>query len=72
MLEGVFHLGEGPAILQVPNALSEASYEDLEEWLKLALRKIKRRVRSEQPPKSETPHRGGAIGPGDAISGEVT
>ena len=47
--QDIFHLSEGPAILQVPNALSEASYQDLEEWLMIALRKIKRSVRSEHP-----------------------
>lgn len=36
-------LDEGEAILQYPEGLNPASVADLEEWLSLVLRKLKRR-----------------------------
>lgn len=44
MKEDTFNLDEGEVVLQWPEQLSQASYEDLESWMNLQLRKIKRRV----------------------------
>jgi len=44
MKEDVFSLQEGDVTLQWPEALSAESYQDLEDWTKLLLRKIKRSV----------------------------
>lgn len=49
MKEDVFSLREGDVTLQWPETLSADSYQDLEDWTKLLLRKIKRAV-SETPP----------------------
>lgn len=42
--QDTFSLDEGQVVLQWPAQLSEASYEDLKDWLELQLRKIKRSV----------------------------
>jgi hypothetical protein len=42
--EHVFTLQEGPAVLTCPEGMSEESAEDLQDWLKLVMRKIKRSV----------------------------
>jgi hypothetical protein len=39
-----FTLDEGPVVLQWPEKMSAASYEDFEGWIQLQLRKIKRSV----------------------------
>jgi hypothetical protein len=44
MKEDTFTLDEGDVVLQWPERLSQESYEDLESWMHLQLRKIKRRV----------------------------
>lgn len=44
MKEDVFSLREGDVTLQWPEAMSADSYQDLEDWTKLLLRKIKRSV----------------------------
>ena len=44
MKEDVFSLKEGDVSLQWPETLSADSYQDLEDWTKLLLRKIKRSV----------------------------
>ena len=44
MKEDVFTLDEGDAVFQWPERLSQESYEDLEAWAELILRKIKRSV----------------------------
>ena len=45
--QDIFSLDEGQVVLQWPAQLSEASYEDLKDWLELQLRKIKRSVQTE-------------------------
>lgn len=52
MKEDVFSLREGDVTLQWPETLSADSYQDLEDWTKLLLRKIKRSV-SEPPAGSD-------------------
>lgn len=42
--QDTFSLDEGQVVLQWPAQLSEASYEDLKDWLELQLRKIRRSV----------------------------
>jgi len=42
--EDVFSLEEGDVTLQWPVSLSAESYQDLEDWTKLMLRKIKRSI----------------------------
>lgn len=44
MKEDIFSLAEGDVSLQWPASLSEDSYQDLEDWMKLMLRKIKRNI----------------------------
>ncbi len=44
MKEDVFTLDEGYAVFQWPERISQESYEDLEAWAKLILRKIQRSV----------------------------
>jgi hypothetical protein len=44
MNEDVFTLKEGDAVFQWPQTLSPESYQDLEDWTRLLLRKIKRHV----------------------------
>jgi len=46
MKEDVFSLREGDVTLQWPESLSADSFQDLEDWTKLLLRKIKRSVQS--------------------------
>lgn len=45
-----FPLAEGIARLEFPSSLSPESYEDLEAWLELVLRRAKRSV---EPPSAE-------------------
>lgn len=47
MNQDVFTLEEGEVVLQLPSRLSRASVEDLESWLGLILRKVKRAVAPE-------------------------
>ncbi len=47
MKEDVFTLEEGQVVLQMPEKLSQESFEDFESWLGLIIRKAKRSVRSE-------------------------
>lgn len=42
--EDVFVLDEGHVVFQWPERLSRASFEDLESWMEIQLRKIKRRI----------------------------
>lgn len=44
--EFAFELEEGPAVLTLPQGLGDGSTEDLEDWLKLVIRKIKRTAMS--------------------------
>lgn len=53
MKEDVFSLHEGDVILQWPETLSAESYQDLEDWTKLLLRKIKRAIEA-VPQKDDT------------------
>ena len=56
MKEDVFSLSEGDVVLQWPEGLSQESYEDVEAWTKLILRKIKRSIDAgEQPQNDEAP-----------------
>lgn len=48
MKEDVFSLKEGDVVLQWPEHLSPESYEDLEAWTEIILRKIKRNVVTDQ------------------------
>ncbi len=50
MKEDVFSLQEGDVTLQWPASISADSYQDLEDWTKLMLRKIKRSVEVERDP----------------------
>lgn len=52
--EDVFTLEQGTVTIKWPKVLSEASYQDLEDWLELIKRKAKRAVQS----KYEQPRRG--------------
>lgn len=52
MKEDVFSLKEGDVTLVWPESLSADSYQDLEDWTKLLLRKIKRAV-GEKPENPE-------------------
>lgn len=51
MKEDVFSLKEGDVVLQWPERISAESFQDLEDWTKLLLRKIKRSI-------SDEPHGG--------------
>ena len=42
MKQDTFTLSEGDVVLQWPSGLSKESAEDIEDWLMLVLRKIKR------------------------------
>lgn len=44
IIREVSALDEGEAVLQWPATLSSASVEELEEWLQLVIKKVKRRV----------------------------
>lgn len=44
--QDTFSLEEGQVVLQWPAQLSEASYEDLKDWMELQLRKIRRSVQA--------------------------
>ena len=44
MKEDVFSLKEGDAVFQWPGQISQESYEDLEAWTELVLRKVKRHI----------------------------
>jgi hypothetical protein len=44
VLQEVFNLDEGPVTLTFPAALSADSYQDLEDHLKIFMRKAKRRA----------------------------
>ncbi len=50
MKEDVFTLDEGPVVLQYPETLSKESFEDLESWLQLIIRKAKRSIQEGAPP----------------------
>lgn len=49
MKEDVFTLQEGDVVIQWPDHLSRESYEDLEAWTQLILRKIKRHIALNEP-----------------------
>ena len=51
MREDIFTLDEGQAVLQWPEKLSRDSYEDLESWLSLVLRKAKRAISDDKDSK---------------------
>lgn len=53
MKEDVFSLVEGDVTFQWPASLSADSYQDLEDWTKLMLRKIKRSIGSDEPSRPE-------------------
>ena len=42
--QDTFSLDEGQVILQFPEKMSDASYEDFKDWIELQLRKIKRSI----------------------------
>ena len=44
MNEDAFTMKEGTVVLQWPDRLSQESYEDLEAWAQLVLRKVKRHI----------------------------
>ena len=48
IIEATLPLEEGLAVLQVPDQLTAASFQDLDDWLKLLLRKAKRSVSEEE------------------------
>jgi len=54
MVMDTFTLDEGVIALQYPNSLSKESFEDLESWVTLQLKKIKRRVKSPETPMPPT------------------
>lgn len=47
--EDVFTLEEGQVVIQYPDRFSQESFEDLESWLQLVIRKVKRLVRDNEP-----------------------
>lgn len=49
MKEDVFTLDEGDVVFQWPERLSKESFQDLESWMEIQLRKIKRRIVEEDP-----------------------
>lgn len=51
--EDVFTLDEGDVIFQWPATLSEGSFQDLEDWTKLMLRKIKRSIVDQTAPQDD-------------------
>lgn len=55
MKEDVFSLREGDVTLQWPETLSAESYQDLEDWTKLLLRKIKRAIGPENAIRYDDP-----------------
>ena len=46
VLQEVFNLEEGPVTLMFPGNMSEDSYQDLEDRLKIVLRGLKRRTQA--------------------------
>ncbi len=42
--QDIWNLDEGPVVLQYPAKISKASYEDLESWVNLQLKKLKRGI----------------------------
>lgn len=44
--EFAFELDEGPAMLTLPQGIGKGSTEDLEDWLKLVIRKVKRATKT--------------------------
>lgn len=49
MNQDTFTIGEGVAVLQWPAQITTESAQDLEDWLSLVMRKIKRNVRPQAP-----------------------
>jgi hypothetical protein len=47
MLQEVFNLDEGAVTLTFPASMSPASYQDLEDHLKIFMRKAKRRAQTD-------------------------
>ena len=56
--EHMFTLDEGPAVLTLPAKLSQESRQDLEEWLALVVRKVKRASAVPAPPESAVEEQG--------------
>jgi hypothetical protein len=54
MKEDVFSLHEGDVTFQWPETISAESFEDLEDWMKLMLRKIKRSIGSSRGTENES------------------
>lgn len=52
--EFAFELEEGPAVLTLPQGIGKGSTEDLEDWLKLVVRKIKRTTKPATDSEPET------------------
>jgi hypothetical protein len=56
--EDVSTLSSGDALLQWPERITPDEYEDLEGWLQLMLRKLKRSIVAEDDPSGDDPTRG--------------
>lgn len=50
MKEDTYTLGDGQVVIQWPDSIAPEEYEDLETWLQLMIRKVKRSVREDEPP----------------------
>lgn len=61
MSQSVYPLPEGDAVIQWPEELSTASFEDLKDWLELAMRTIKRSVKQESQEATPLPSRIGHV-----------
>jgi hypothetical protein len=56
--QDTFTLDEGMVVLQYPASLSKSSFEDLEDWVKLQLRKIGRSIKSPSDTKGNAEQEG--------------
>ena len=53
MNQEIFTLDEGQVVLQLPSKLSKESFQDLEDWLTLIIRKAKRASERQEPTEQE-------------------
>ena len=55
--EDIYTLGSGDAVLQWPNTITAEEYEELEDWLGLMLKKMKRSITRDSPvPNAQNPN----------------
>jgi hypothetical protein len=50
MKEDTYTLGDGQVVIQWPDKIAPEEYEDLETWMQLMIRKVKRSVCEDEPP----------------------